>query len=77
GYFGAVLRFALSMLSISSFSQELRSPENPVRFRTCPGSHWVAEATEYFQMGHVPGTNDSGVTRMQDKAGDTPADRRR
>ncbi|MEZ2351178.1 amidase family protein, partial [Caballeronia sp. RCC_10] len=32
GYFGAVLRFALSMFSISSFSQELRSPENPVRF---------------------------------------------
>src|ERR1700750_379305 len=25
-------------------------------------------------MGHVPG-RDSGVTRMQDKAGDTPADR--
>jgi hypothetical protein len=24
--------FALSMFSISSFSQELRSPENPVRF---------------------------------------------
>jgi len=41
----------------------------PVITLGCP------DATEYFQMGHVPG-KDSGVTRMQDEAGNAPADRR-